>query len=466
MATNAKYKVYNGTDWIEYHFSTNAGQVSTTSARKFLTTSVTVNGNTAGTTGAKVTVGSGDAANIEIDGAHITGKASAVSGNSLQYITANDSIAAALGKLDKAAHDAAQSAVGYVPYTGADQTVDLGNAGIISATYSFSADYEQMYIEGAHRSNTSYDDITIYNGAGGIILIPDDNAYIGSVSNDNIIATHKWVEDKGYALSSSLGTAATKNFTTNVTQNSGDLITSGAVYTALSNLPTPMQFKGTLGTGGTITTLPAAAAANNGYMYKVITAGTYQSVAAQVGDALISNGSSWVLIPSGDESFTDTWRAIQVNGTQLLGNTITSGVVNFKNGGHITVTGSSNNITLGVESGYSIPSTTDQTAWSNKYSKPSGGIPATDLASGVIPDVSGFVSGSSLTANQIVLGDGNKNVKISSYKPASSSTTWDGTSDVYLPTMKAIAARGYSKVTVGTSAPSSPNTNDVWIDIN
>ena len=44
MATNAKYKVYNGTDWIEYHFTTNAGQVSTTAGRKFVTTSVTVNG--------------------------------------------------------------------------------------------------------------------------------------------------------------------------------------------------------------------------------------------------------------------------------------------------------------------------------------------------------------------------------------------------------------------------------------
>ena len=50
----------------------------------------------------------------------------------------------------------------------------------------------------------------------------------------------------------------------------------------------------------------------------------------------------------------------------------------------------------------------------------------------------GTVIGSSLTSDQIVLGNSGVNIKISSYKPSSSSTTWDSTSDVYLPTMKSI----------------------------
>ena len=45
--------------------------------------------------------------------------------------------------------------------------------------------------------------------------------------------------------------------------------------------------KGTLGTGGTITSLPTAAVGNLGYAYKVITAGTYASQAAKVGDMFI-----------------------------------------------------------------------------------------------------------------------------------------------------------------------------------
>jgi len=89
--TNAVYKIYDNDlqDWVIYHLRTNAGQVTTTydsttgKGRKFVTPSITINGNTAGTTGAKVTVGSDDAANIEVDGAHITGQATPVSGKQL-----------------------------------------------------------------------------------------------------------------------------------------------------------------------------------------------------------------------------------------------------------------------------------------------------------------------------------------------------------------------------------------------
>lgn len=73
------------------------------------------------------------------------------------------------------------------------------------------------------------------------------------------------------------------------------------VTTAIENLPEPMIFKGSLGTGGTITALPAAAKANEGFTYKVITEGTYASKEAKVGDTFISTGSAWELIPSGDE---------------------------------------------------------------------------------------------------------------------------------------------------------------------
>lgn len=69
----------------------------------------------------------------------------------------------------------------------------------------------------------------------------------------------------------------------------------------IDNLPEPMLFKGTVGTGGTITSLPTASEQNNGFTYKVITAGTYQGIVAEVGDTVISNGTEWTLIPSGDE---------------------------------------------------------------------------------------------------------------------------------------------------------------------
>ena len=62
-----------------------------------------------------------------------------------------------------------------------------------------------------------------------------------------------------------------------------------------------MHYMGTLGAESqspTITTLPATA--RTGDAYKVITAGTYASIIAEVGDLFIYSGT-WTLIPSGDD---------------------------------------------------------------------------------------------------------------------------------------------------------------------
>lgn len=105
-----------------------------------------------------------------------------------------------------------------------------------------------------------------------------------------------------------------------------------ALDSRVSALPTPMQFKGSLGVNGTISDLPAAAAANNGFVYKVITAGTYAGLAAKVGDVLISNGENWVLVPSGDEP-SGTVTSVAA-GAGLDGGTITeSGTISLSDSG-------------------------------------------------------------------------------------------------------------------------------------
>ena len=71
------------------------------------------------------------------------------------------------------------------------------------------------------------------------------------------------------------------------------------VTTAIGN---PMIFKGTVGSSGTVewSALPAAAAGNRGWTYKVITTHATAPVCEE-GDTIISDGSAWVVIPSGDE---------------------------------------------------------------------------------------------------------------------------------------------------------------------
>lgn len=64
----------------------------------------------------------------------------------------------------------------------------------------------------------------------------------------------------------------------------------------ISGITGAMVYQGTLGTGGTITSLPSASLSNKGWVYVVSVAGTYDSKAAQIGDMFVSNGTSWDLI--------------------------------------------------------------------------------------------------------------------------------------------------------------------------
>ena len=70
--------------------------------------------------------------------------------------------------------------------------------------------------------------------------------------------------------------------------------------------------------------MPAAASENKGHTYKVITnhSADNKSPACKAGDMIISNGSAWVVIPSGDEP-SGTVTSI-ATGTGLSGGPITS----------------------------------------------------------------------------------------------------------------------------------------------
>lgn len=206
----------------------------------------------------------------------------------------------------------------------------------------------------------------------------DGSATIATESNGVVTIKHGVAQTAGAVGNDNgsdivLGTAAKKGVATVIDANStdNDLATAKAVNDKINALPEPMIFKGSLGTGGTITDLPAASASNNGFTYKVITAGTYAGQAADVGDVFTSDGTDWVLFPSGDEP-SGTVMSIGAQGAS---------------GSHVTVTGGpitdSGILTVGVESGYSIPSDTKQGQWDAKYDKPGTGVPKTDLAEGV-----------------------------------------------------------------------------------
>lgn len=66
-----------------------------------------------------------------------------------------------------------------------------------------------------------------------------------------------------------------------------------------------MVYQGTIGdSSATIQTLPEASSANKGYVYVVKTAGTYAGKACEVGDMIVSNGTSWDVI-NGENQVTN-----------------------------------------------------------------------------------------------------------------------------------------------------------------
>ena len=116
-----------------------------------------------------------------------------------------------------------------------------------------------------------------------------------------------------------------------------------------------MIMKGTIGTGGTITTLPTASSGNLGWTYKVIT-DNVGITGSKVGDLIVCRAIGttpetyeWIIIPSGDESFTDTWRNIKVNGTEKLGTGISSGALNIVDGSHSSANWNGTNKTLQID---------------------------------------------------------------------------------------------------------------------
>lgn len=146
--------------------------------------------------------------------------------------------------------------------------------------------------------------------------------------------------------------------------------TEAAVSAAIAELPQAMIFRGTLGTGGTITSLTPAAASTCGDTYKVITAGTYDTQYAEIGDMFICAQETdntdpeepvitykWVLIPSGDvPAGTVTSVGVATGANSNL--TIATGIGDGDD--PITASGT---ITVGVADGHAIPASTDITTW-------------------------------------------------------------------------------------------------------
>jgi hypothetical protein len=202
------------------------------------------------------------------------------------------------------------------------------------------------------------------------------------IAQDGTITTTKTISGTITNANNVTGTIGSN--VTATTQSSGDnstkVATTAYVDSAITALPEPMIFKGSLGTGGTITTLPAAASTNEGFTYKVITAGTYASQAAKVGDTFISDGSTWILIPSGDEP-SGTVTSIKIQATAPIAVNSSSSITTS---GTRTISHATSGVTADTYKSVTVDTYGHVTAGTNPTTLSGYGITDAKIASGVI----------------------------------------------------------------------------------
>ena len=208
------------------------------------------------------------------------------------------------------------------------------------------------------------------------------------------------------SVPASILTGAIPNGVTATTQtqsdNSTKIATTAYVDTAISNLPEPMVFKGSLGTGGTITALPTAAASNEGHTYKVIKDGTYAGQAAKIGDTFISTGSRWELIPSGDEP-SGTVTSITLNATSPIAIDNNAAITTS---GTRTISHASSGVSAGTYKSVTVNSTGHVTGGTNPTTLSGYGITDAKIANGVITLGSNTIT--PLTEHQDITGKQDK----------------------------------------------------------
>lgn len=221
------------------------------------------------------------------------------------------------------------------------------------------------------------------------------------------------------------------------------------VNTAISNLKTevgnPMMFRGSLGTGGTVTSLPTNPEV--GDTYKVITATSINNVGtAKVGDTIIYTSTGWVIIPSGDEpSGTVTSVGLSVpTGLTVSNSPITS----------------SGTIAIGIDTDYQIPRKTE--LYSYKTIKGDTTTSTTASAIGDTLTIAGTAPISTVAStDKLTISHGNSGVSAASYPTTlTSQSQLDYNSTFNVPTFT-VDARGHLTAagSVTYKIPASDNTD-------
>ena len=193
--------------------------------------------------------------------------------------------------------------------------------------------------------------ITTKLGAGKTITaLSETNGKIAATASDIAITEGQvsqlssggWIAPLSSPGLTGTPTAPTANAGTNTTQIATTAFVVGEINSKLASNDA-MLFKGTLGTDGTITSVPT-----NGYQagwtYRVITAGTYANQKCEIGDLLIAINDGPA---TGSSVINADWTVAQTN----IDSAVYKGTNTFTNGDIVIADG---NTGLVKDSGYTI----------------------------------------------------------------------------------------------------------------
>lgn len=298
-------------------------------------------------------------------------------------------------KIDKNGHISEYGTALGNASTTADGLIPAFSSGNKTSTKIASTDYVWNPSAGkyAQLPDNAFNDTTYTDGTAGYTLKAKQDANGAQI-------------DTTYAKLASPGltgtpTAPTASAGTNTTQ----IATTAFVTTAISGITGAMVFKGTIGTSGTAGSSLPTSGVKIGDTYKIVTAGTYASQAAKVGDLFIATATTptWAYVPSGDD--TDVTQVTAGAGLNTTSDDTGT------DGGSITSTGTlyltKSGVTAGTYQGLTVDKYGRVTAASNQgYTTNTGTVTSVGITEGTGISVSGspVTSSGSITvglANQL-----------------------------------------------------------------
>lgn len=208
--------------------------------------------------------------------------------------------------------------------TGVDTTVVTLPSAPSDKDVSVSVDNSsKAYIAGT-TSSTGGDGALVINEN---VFFQSDGLHANVTGNVTGTASRATADEDGSNIKNTYAPKASPAFsgtptapTAAVNTNSTQVATTEFVMTAIANLGDGVTFRGTLGTGGTITALPTTYKV--GDQYRIITAGTYAGKVCEVGDFIIA----LVACTTAGNGSNDDWAVAQGN----IDGAVTTGTTNSR----------------------------------------------------------------------------------------------------------------------------------------